>query len=348
MIPRWPATGFLPFVVPVQERGRVQPHEDDRHHGDQHAAHQQLAGIAPAHGGDDRARPEQRRGEDRRHRLEARDRDRQHERDHHAADADVAPPLALAGVRVAQEPRAPGQRPQQQQAGDRGADVGRARDVLLLVEEVERQQRVGDRDRKRDRERDPQVPQDQHRHGGEHEEAGQVVGVHHLRVARQDPAEGLQDQELVRLAAGREVVGVLAERRAEVGVVQQPPVVEQALDGRRGAAPVVAVLDRDVEARVPDLVRDQRVGERDRAGERGLERGPQLAHREHRGGVARCGSLGRWRRGGRTAFRGRRGFQEKVPVDGSASRLACRSCASPSSPPGPTSAWRRSPSPPSR
>ena len=129
--------------------------------------------------------------------------------------------------------------------------------------EVVREVRVEEGDHRGDATRGAERPEhEEHRHGdrGEREDE---EDVHRRADVAGDGAEHLQPHEVQVVEADREVEELLVERRAEVGVREEPDVVDPALrehlvEGRVGLVRVHAriapdVRERDVEVGVPQL-----------------------------------------------------------------------------------------------
>ena len=251
-----------PWQRHVHERGREVDHRDGPDGDDRDRGRREHARPAA---GDEVDRAEHDEEEQREHgvvRARGGDRDaREQPQPPPPAPDPHAPTVSV--VAFGGEGRAGRRDPQHEVRGERHDPVRRQEEVRHAPREVIREVRVEQGDHPGDATGGAERPEhEEHRHGhrGEGED---VEDVHRGADVAGHGAEHLQPHEVQVVEADREVEELLVERRAEVGVGEEPEVVDPALrehlvEGRVGLVgvdPRVApdVRERDVEVGVPQL-----------------------------------------------------------------------------------------------
>ncbi len=171
-----------------------------------------------------------------------------------------------AGERAPAEQRPVADERDEQPAAEGDRVVRRQQHLRLVAVEVVRQEGEQDRDHARRGRRDVESPEcavganPGQREGRQEEQVGD-----HRPVRREHPQQP-DDQEVEVVGPLREVVDLLTERRAQVTVRQEPPVLEDPLDEHEVELRVVdlRVPERHTEVRLPQLHRQTRAEQRER------------------------------------------------------------------------------------
>ncbi len=143
----------------------------------------------------------------------------------------------------------------------------------LAALEVVRQEGEEERDDERDPARDRQAAQDEVRRQGDERKREQEEEVDDERRIPGAEAEDPEEEEVQRLPADhRVVVELLVVGRSELGVLEVPGVLEDALDQRQVEGRVAGVGERRSKVRAPELQHEGGPGQGEHHGGAGEER----------------------------------------------------------------------------